>query len=184
MPPSTAIANPTPQLKPDATAVPVSIEPTHQPEPTGAPIAPTPEVRQTIAPAPTPTPIPPTQTPTVPLKIEGASLIIECIFFDGLVRTTEADEYVQVLNKGGATVNLLGWRLLDRADGTPEFTFPSFGLQPQASLRVYTNEEHPESGGFSFQRKSSIWNNSNPDEAALIDPDGQTVSFISYPPGC
>ena len=67
---------------------------------------------------------------------------------------------------------------------SPEFTFPSFELQPQASVRVYTNEEHPESGGFSFQRKSSIWNNSSPDEAALIDPNGQTVSFISYPPGC
>jgi hypothetical protein len=111
-------------------------------------------------------------------------LILECIFFDGLVRTTEADEYVQVLNQGSSTVDLLGWRLLDRADGSPEFTFPSFELQPQASVRVYTNEEHPESGGFSFQRKSSIWNNSNPDEAALIDPEGKTVSFISYPPGC
>ena len=123
-------------------------------------------------------------TPTLPPKIEGTGLIIECIFFDGLVRTTEADEYVQVLNQGGTMVNLLGWRLLDQADGSPEFTFPSFELQPQASVRVYTNEEHPESGGFSFQRKSSIWNNSNPDEAALIDPDGVTVSFISYPPGC
>ncbi len=111
-------------------------------------------------------------------------MIIECVFFDGLVKTTEADEYVQILNQGSTAVDLLGWRLVDRADGFPEYTFPSFVLQPQASVRVYTNEEHPESGGFSFQRKSSIWNNSDPDEAALIDPGGMTVSFISYPPGC
>ncbi len=81
-------------------------------------------------------------------------------------------------------MELLGWRLMDQADGSPEFTFPAFELQPQASVRVYTIEEHPESGGFSFQRKPSIWNNSNPDEAALIDPDGETVSALSYSPGC
>jgi hypothetical protein len=40
-------------------------------------------------------------------------VIIECIFFDGLVKTTEADEYVQVLNQGPGAVDLLGWRLID-----------------------------------------------------------------------
>ncbi len=89
-----------------------------------------------------------------------------------------------MLNQSGRTVELLGWRLMDQADGSPEFTFPAFELQPQASVRVYTIEEHPESGGFSFQRKPSIWNNSNPDEAALIDPDGETLSALSYSPGC
>ena len=74
--------------------------------------------------------------------------------------------------------------MVDRTDGSTEFTFPSFELQPHTSVRSYTNEEHPESGGFSFQRKPSIWNNSNPDEAALIDPDGETVSALSYSPGC
>ena len=165
----------------------------HQAEPTANPDAPTAVPRQTIAPVPTPTRQPtatvavaalPTMTPTVTPPSSGTGLIIECIFFDGLVKTTEADEYVQVLNQGSTAVDLIGWRLLDQADGSPEFTFPSFELQPQMSVRVYTNEEHPEFGGFSFQRKSSIWNNSDPDEAALIDPDGKTVSALSYPPGC
>ncbi|MCH7843167.1 MAG: lamin tail domain-containing protein [Chloroflexi bacterium] len=111
-------------------------------------------------------------------------MIIECIFFDGVVRTTEADEFVQVLNQGPAAVDLLGWRLVDQSDGSPEFVFPAYELQPQATVRVYTNEDHPESGGFSFQRKSSIWNNSDPDTAALIDPSGAVVSTKSYPPGC
>lgn len=111
-------------------------------------------------------------------------VIIECIFFDGLVVRSEADEYVQILNLGTVVVDLMGWRLRDISDGTPEFTFPSFLLLPQASVRVYTDEIHPESGGFSFQRKSSIWNNSDPDIAGLIDSNGISVSSMSYPPGC
>ncbi|SVA07671.1 uncharacterized protein METZ01_LOCUS60525 [marine metagenome] len=74
--------------------------------------------------------------------------------------------------------------MVDRADGSTEFTFPSFELQPHTSVRSYTNEEHPESGGFSFQRKPSVWENSNHDDAALIEPDGQSVSTLSYPAGC
>ena len=51
-------------------------------------------------------------------------------------------------------------------------------------MRICTNEEFIESGGVSFQRKSPIWDNSNPSEAALIDPDGTTVYAASQPPGC
>ena len=101
-----------------------------------------------------------------------------------MVVGSEADEYVQILNQGATVVNLMGWRLQDVSDGFPELTFPSFDLLPQASVRVYTNEDHPESGGFSFQRKSPIWNNSSPDTAGLFDPDGVSVSTKSYPPGC
>ncbi len=147
----------------------------------------TPEPRHTIAPVPTATLHPtPTLTPApkVPPTPAPAGLIIQCIFFDGLVTKTESDEYVQVLNQGPTAVNLLGWRLVDQSDESPEFTFPSYELQPQASVRVYTDEDHAESGGFSFQRKSSIWNNSSPDTAALINPAGATVSTNTYPPGC
>ena len=111
---------------------------------------PTPTVVQTASPTPVIT-----------------NLIIECVFSDGLVKSTEADEYVQVLN---------GWRLVDQSDGTPTFVFPTYMLLAKSSVRVYTNEEHPESGGVSFVRGTSLWNNSNPDEAALINPSGTTVS--------
>ena len=135
----------------------------------------------TLTPTPTPTP---TATPTVTPPVVEADLIIECIFFDGLVVRSEADEYVQILNQGDAAVDLVGWLLRDVADGTPQFSFPSHNLQPQASVRVYTDEVHPESGGFPFQRKSSIWNNSDPDTAGLFDPDGVMISTETYPPGC
>ena len=94
----------------------------------------------------------------------------------GLVKITEADEYVEVLNQGTGAVDLEGCQLIDQSDVTPQFVFPVYSLQPQSSVRVYTNEVHPESGGFSFQRVTSIWNNSSPDTAALINPSGETVS--------
>ena len=102
----------------------------------------------------------------------------------GLVKIAEADEYVEVLNQGTGAVDLEGWQLIDQSDGTPQFMFPVYSLQPQSSVRVYTNEVHPESCEFSFQRGTSIWNNSSPDTAALINLSGETVSTKDYPPGC
>lgn len=64
------------------------------------------------------------------------------------------------------------WRLEDVADnGTPNLTFAAYELQPQTTVRVYTNKDHPKSGGFSFQRGSSVWKNSTPDTAGLFNPD-------------
>ena len=99
---------------------------------------------------------------------------------------TESDEYVEIRNYGYGPVDLLGWRLRDTADGTPEFVFPSYVLEAGQSVRVYTNEVHPESGGFSFGRGSAVWTNStnDPDRAGLFNPQGALVSEKSYPPGC
>ena len=111
-------------------------------------------------------------------------MIIECIFFDGLVPTSEADEYVQIINQGPGAVDLAGWQLRDVADGLPTFEFPSQQLAAGGKVRVYTNQVHSEWGGFSFGRGTSIWNNSTPDAAGLFDPQGIQVSTKSYPPGC
>lgn len=98
----------------------------HRTEPTAGPIPDTPVVRATIAPAETETPQQtPTNAPTPASTAEpqappsAPDVIIECTFFDGLVQTTEADEYVQVLNQGPSAVDLLGWRLVDQSDGSP-----------------------------------------------------------------
>jgi hypothetical protein len=125
-----------------------------------------------------------TQAPAATPAAVVANVVILCVFFDGLVKTTEADEYVVVLNQGSAAAQSEGWQLIDQSDGAPQFVFPVYSLQPQATVRVYTNEVHPESGGFSFQRGTSIWNNSSPDTAALINPSGETVSTNDYPSGC
>ena len=117
---------------------------------------------------------------------EGAVLVvIECVYYDGQVASTEDDEYVQIANVGDASVNLEGWRLKDVSDFSPIFPFPSHVLGPGETIRVYTNEDHPEWGGFSFEySRGAIWNNSDPDVAALFNAQGQEVSRKSYPPGC
>ena len=113
------------------------------------------------APAPTLTPSPksaPTQT---------ANVQITSIFYDGKVARTESDEYVEITNLGNEVVDLDGWVLKDISEGYPSITFPSYMLQPGKSIRVYTNEIHPEYGGFSFHSGKAVWNNTDPDTAVL-----------------
>ena len=170
---------PTPATLPMPTPRPTLI-PTNTPGPTPTP-PPTsiPEPTATVPPTASPTPTAtPTSTPLV------TSVFIECIFFDGVVPTSEADEFVQIINQGSAAVDLAGWKLVDISDGTPEFIFPSDGLSPGERIRVYTNQVHPEWGGFSFGRGTAIWANSDPDTAGLFDSQGTEVSTKSYPPGC
>ena len=115
----------------------------------------------------------------------GASnVVITCIFYDGLVPRSEADEYVEIANLGDSAQDLGGWKLVDISTGTPEFQFPTYVLEPGSAIRVYTNEVHAEWGGFSFGRGTAVWNNSDPDTAALFDSAGELVSSKSYPPGC
>ena len=105
---------------------------------------------------------------------------ITFIFYDVVVPSVESDEYVEITNLGSGPVNLQGWRLVDIDEGYPEFTFPSYVLNPGRSIRVYTNEIHPEYGGFSFGRGSAVWSNGDPDTAALYDAEGNLVSTKSY----
>ena len=79
---------------------------------------------------------------------------------------------------------MAGWPPTAMPDGRPTTRFPPFSLNPGVSIRVYTKEIHPGSGGFSFGRGSSIWNNKDPDEAGLFDASGSAISQKSYPPGC
>lgn len=110
----------------------------------------------------------------------GSNVQITKIFYDGLVYRVESDEYVEITNLGSEPQDLAGWVLKDISEGYPSFTFPSYILASGANIRVYTNEVHPESGGFSFGYGKAIWNNKNPDTAALFDTEGREVSRKSY----
>lgn len=102
------------------------------------------------------------------------------IFYDGLEPRTESDEYVEIKNLGSEPVDLEGWIIKDISEGYPSLTFPTYILQPGKSIRVYTNEIHPEYGGFSFGSGKAVWNNSSPDTAVLYNAQGQEVSRKSY----
>jgi len=123
--------------------------------------------------------------PRIPVDSVGSStnqadVVISYIHYDGAVPRTESDEYVEISNLGSAPQDLAGWRLLDISEGYPEIIFPAFALEAGASIRVYTNEVHPEWGNFSFGSTKAVWNNTNPDTAVLYDAAGQEVSRRSY----
>ena len=109
-----------------------------------------------------------------------SNIRITYIFYDGLVFRTESDEYVEITNLGDQPQDLAGWALKDISEGYPSFTFPSYILAPGKSIRVYTNEYHPEWGGFSFEYSRAIWNNSESDIAALYNVQSEEVSQKSY----
>jgi len=115
-----------------------------------------------------------------PQAPSAGNVQITYIFYDGLVPRVESDEYVEITNLGDTPEDLEGWGLKDIDEGYPSFTFPSYVLAPGESIRVYTNEVHPEWGGFSFGYGSAIWNNKAPDIAALYNAQGQEVSRKSY----
>ncbi len=105
---------------------------------------------------------------------------ITYIFYDGLVPRAESDEYVEITNLGDKPQGLENWVLMDISEGYPSFTFPPYILAPGKSIRVYTNEYHPEWGGFSFEYGRAIWNNSEPDVAALYNSQDEEVYRKSY----
>ncbi len=109
-----------------------------------------------------------------------SNIRITYIFYDGLVFRVESDEYVEITNLGDQPQDLAEWELRDISEGYPSFTFPSYILAPGENIRVYTNEYHPEWGGFSFEYSRAIWNNSEPDVAVLYDNQGEEVSRKSY----
>lgn len=97
-------------------------------------------------------------------------MVIQTIYYDGQVYRVESDEYVVIANLGTAPINLGGWRI-NAGDPGQDFYFPSVELAPSQSVRVYTNEQHPDSGGFSFGRGQAIWNNKG-DCGYLFDARG------------
>jgi hypothetical protein len=70
--------------------------------------------------------------------------------------------------------------LTDISEGYPVFTFPAYVLQPGERIRVYTNEIHPESGGFIFGSVKAVWNNTEPDTAVLYSAQEQEMSRNIY----
>lgn len=137
-----------------------------------APAATTPVATQAAAAQPTAT-----STPAAPTG--AAHVIIQSIFYDGEVYRVESDEYAVIANTGTAATNIGGWRL-NAGDPGQDFTFPNFTLAPGQACRVYTNEHHAESCGFSFGSGRAIWNNKDGDCGTLYDASGKEVSNYCY----
>lgn len=117
--------------------------------------------------------------PAAPAQTAGSpNITLRYVNYDGAVYRVESDEYVEVRNTGSAAANLAGW-MINAGDPGQNFSFPSYELGPGQSCRVYTNEYHPDSGGFSFGRGQAIWNNKG-DCGYLYDASGNEVDSYCY----
>lgn len=107
---------------------------------------------------------------------DSPAVVIEEIFYNGQ-KNPESDEYAQIRNISTEPVQLSGWML--SAGNNQDFTFPAFELASGHTCRVYTNEVHPDSCGFSFGRDESLWSNSG-DCGYLYDSSGNLIDQSCY----
>lgn len=114
-------------------------------------------------------------------RVGKPDVVITDVRYKGEVKRTQADEYVEIVNKGTAPADISGWTL-GADDPGQDFTFPpGTVLQPGDRIRVYTNQDHPEWGGHSYGSGRPIWNDKG-DTAQLRDTDNQVVSDYTYAP--
>jgi len=93
----------------------------------------------------------------------------------------EPDEYVVIKNLSTRFQDMTGWVLKNISQPSPPFKFPPYTISPGEIIRVYTDEYHPETGGFTFYYGyGDIWNNDNSNIAVLYDALGNEVSRKSY----
>lgn len=150
---------------------------TQPPAPTAAPTLAPPTAVPTLAPTTVPTQAPLPTATTPPVAAPG-DVIISSIRYNGDVPQVESDEYAVITNRGGAVVNIGNWRL-NAGEDDQNFYFPDFNLQPGQSCRVYTDEVHSDTCGFTFSRGDAIWRNSG-DCGALFDASGAEVSRFCW----
>ena len=84
------------------------------------------------------------------------------------------EEFVDIQNTGGSDQDLGGWVLVsEKGDQRCGLG----GVLPAgASLRIWAMAEDAGMGGYNCGFGSNIWNNSDPDPAALYDNAGNLVS--------
>ena len=107
------------------------------------------------------------------------------INYDGKVPKTESDEYVVVKNGSKTPSDISGYYIYVASTGTQgaTFYFPKDAppLGPGKTVRVYTNEIHKETGGYSYGSGKAIWSN-NGGLAVMKDGNGKKVCEYKYKP--
>jgi hypothetical protein len=181
----TVEVTPAPEPAPEP-AIEPTVDVTPAPEP-----APEPAIEPTVdvTPAPEPAPEPAIEPTPEPLVSDAEEFTITAttdvtiskLFYKGEVKRTQSDEYIEISNLGNSPANISGWKITS-GGGNPKqfFIFPEGTiLESGKSFRVYTNEVHPETGGFSFGSRTAVWNDAG-DEAKLFDAAGNNVSTLAY----
>ena len=114
----------------------------------------------------------------------GSGISIADIHYDGVVPKTEADEYVVIRNSAKDAIDVSGYYIYPASTGTQgsTFYFPSGSMiKPNSSVRVYTNEIHKETGGYSWGSGKALWSNSG-GLGVLKDANGKKLGEYKYKP--
>ncbi|WP_157617541.1 lamin tail domain-containing protein [Vibrio mexicanus] len=106
-------------------------------------------------------------------------VLISDLFYDGLEKRSEGDEYIELSNTSNSHVDLAGWRIECIRNGS-NFVFPPQStLEPNTSCRVYTNKPLLVRNEYSFNSPTAIWNNQS-GGAKLVDYHDREVSSFHY----
>ena len=91
-----------------------------------------------------------------PVDLEGCKLVVCKYTFFGTILAIEQPVFLSI-------------------------TFPSHTLKPGDSVRVYTNEYHPEFGGYNFEHTSPLWHEDSMYGAIIYTAQGeQGLSVMSF----
>lgn len=117
-------------------------------------------------------------------KTKTATISIASINYDGIVPKTEADEYVTIQNNSNQPVDVTNYIIYPATTGTQgsTFKFPKGSIiKANSSVRVYTNEVHKESGGYSWGSGKALWSN-NGGLGVIKDGSGKKLGEFKYVP--
>ncbi len=143
---------------------------------------------ETPTPTPTSTPAgtPSTATPiasatsSIPRSDQYGVVVILAVNYKGTDAFNEADEYIDVQNKGGSNVQLQGWAIQRHSNGT-YVSMPALTLLAGQTCRIFSANPLPfaDCGANAFG-STYLWNNTA-DTLSLLDKDFRLVSEYSYP---
>ncbi|MBN1145673.1 MAG: lamin tail domain-containing protein [Anaerolineales bacterium] len=123
----------------------------------------------------TPTPTRTRPAPTETLSRTGY-VIISYIFFKG-EKWAEPNEFVEIHNLSDNPVQLKNWTVKNLENHV--YVFPEYILLPGQFCRVYTNQYHSGTCGFTFNNPAPIWDDLS-DCAYLKDSLGVLVDEYCY----
>jgi hypothetical protein len=126
----------------------------------------------------------PVSAPPTKQNLASTGVAITGINYDGNVPSTEADEYVVVTNASKQPTDVSGYYIYVATTGTqgPTFYFPKNALiKPNQSIRIYTNEVHMETGGYTYRSGKALWNNRG-GLAVMRDANGKKICEFKYQP--
>ena len=108
------------------------------------------------------------------------SVVILAVNYQGSDAVNEADEYIDVQNKGGSNVQLQGWAIQRRTNGT-YVSMPALTLLAGQTCRIYSANPQPfaDCGAIAFG-STYLWNNTA-ETLLLLDSSFRLVNEYSYP---